>query len=71
MSKAAASYRKQLAYRINGALTAAEKHAAAEGFAIYPFIVGYLTGDCTEEEIALINARIDRLQSSASTERTA
>ena len=46
------AYRTQLARQINAALDAAEKHAATEGFALYPFVYGYLVGDLSEDEIA-------------------
>lgn len=57
-----AAYRKQLAKQIDGALSAAEKHAAKEGFALYAFLYGYVVADCTGEEIASFGARCDRLQ---------
>lgn len=60
-----AAYRKQLAKQIDGALVAAEKHAAKEGFALYAFLFGYIVGDCRQEEIDSFDARCDRLQQKA------
>lgn len=57
------TYCAELARQIDAALTAAEKHAAREGFALYPFIFGYLAGDCTDAQQAAFNARLERLSS--------
>lgn len=56
-----AAYRTQLAKQLNAALDAAEKHAATEGFAPYPFVYGYLVGDLSEDEIAAFDARLARI----------
>ena len=55
------SYCIQLARQIDAALKSAESHAHKEGFAIYPFLFGYLQGDCSPEEIAAFDMRIARL----------
>lgn len=57
------SYKRQLAQQIRDAIKAAEKQAHKEGFTIYPFLFGYLQGDCTDAEIADFDARIARLTS--------
>jgi hypothetical protein len=57
-----ARYCKQLAQQIDAALNAAEQ-ASQEGIRLYPFLFGYLAGDCTEEQQAEFSARIARLYS--------
>ena len=59
------SYSKQLARQIDRALKAAETQIHKKGFALYPFLFGYLAGDCTDEQNRQIDARLNRLQSSS------
>lgn len=53
--------RKFLAKKIDEAIAAAEKHYKREGFSLYPFLYGYLLGECSDAEIAAFDARIERL----------